>query len=93
MTDMINTDGWHDIISWLPVNLGARLAMLASGGRAPAFAGKVPSEWSADVSRAADALIRYGAVVRVGDPPDPATIEGAREALRWVADNLEHLWH
>ncbi len=92
-TKTINAEGWHDIVSWLPINLAARLEKLAEGGHSPAFAGVDPGRWRIELIAAATALASYGEAVAAGNTPDDNARDGAKAALHWVAYNLEHLWH
>jgi hypothetical protein len=51
-------------------------------GHSPDFG---PEEWVTALRATAQTLLAY-------DPDTASTVEPAREALRWVADNLAALW-
>jgi len=83
-------DGWHDLRSHLCTYVGERLqcmAMFAKGYPADT----TYDEWIAALTLHGNRLSKHGESDGNGDALADDFV-GAKESLRWVADNLEKLW-
>lgn len=93
------TRGWDDttlwrLDGWLAKTLGAQLVTMSETVHTYPGDHYPYEQWTADMKKHGEALQRY-AVFDFLESPDEweATIyPAAREALRWVADNLGSLW-
>ncbi len=84
-------EGWRDIRSALPLWLGERLIYMAQNCRGYPV-GVPPEDWRDDLMDRGHALFTHGSLDAEGRDEAEVTIDEARKALRWVADNLEKLW-
>jgi hypothetical protein len=91
MSNMINMpEGWHDLRSHLCTYLGERLLCMATFGKGRP-ADMDGDEWTAALKLHGERLYQHGENDGNGDALADDFV-GAKESLRWVADNLERLW-
>ena len=84
-------DRWWDLKSILPQQLGE--AMIAWSKKGSGFPSSYTyEEWSSAIRDHGESLLEYVNMDLVGDDPTEEQINKAKEALRWCADHLDHLW-
>lgn len=79
---------WYDLITSLPRSLGNTLIHWSenlSGWDPQRY--DTPEEFSEHLQSMGQSLIDFAS-----NPEDPHALEPAQTTLRWVADNLTHLW-
>lgn len=90
-----DAEAWN-LDSWLCEALGARLKYLAEhhhGYPGVLTYEKDDGSWGRDLNRHADALLAYPLADETRDTAEAMRIiNEAKEALRWVAEWLPHLW-
>lgn len=91
MSNMINVpDDWHDLRSSLCKYVGERLIHMSVFGKGhPAFINA--DTWTATLKFHGERLHKHGVDDGNGDALAD-DFAGAKESLRWVAENLENLW-
>lgn len=82
--------GWYDLRSSLPLWLGERLIFMAEHAKSyPSTT--TPEAWGLAIRDAGRILSNHGSLDKKGNATD-ASFEKAKEALHWIADNLEDMW-
>lgn len=82
--------GWYDLRSHMCKYIGKRLRHMAKHGHGHPF-GVDPVVWTATLLKHGTILQHHGTQDGKGMAEDES-FDAAKESLRWVADNLEHLW-